>query len=129
MGQMGTVWTWQIAEDPSGSFLLDKFMFDSKILGGKGSFVPVTKGVRLATESVVALTAGKSLYLSGEVLHTTGVAMGTGAAWWVIEHEPFAEYTPVCYSNAPLEHFDSGALYGSMTEDEIHNVLSFAQVL
>jgi hypothetical protein len=108
---------------------LRQFVFDSKLLGGKGGFTAGEPGNFAYQSDGRNYAEGQSAVMEAKGLHTVFVPKEERAAWLVFEGPSDPDHKPVAYSNTDLTLFNPEGLYESVGEKQIERWLKIAQVL
>jgi hypothetical protein len=106
-----------------------QFIFDSKLKGGTGGFVPGEPEPHRYQPNTRKVSAGGSLHMTPKQLHTVYVPREERAAWFVFEGPSDPDYKPICYSNRDLTQFSPEGLYEQPEEKEIRRWLEIAGML
>lgn len=107
----------------------EQFVFDSKLLGGKGGFVRGKSGKFKYQADSKKVRAGESVFMDSVDLHTVYVPKEERAAWLVFEGASDPGHTSVAYSNTDLTTFTSEGLYQPVDGAEIERWLTIAGLL
>ena len=103
------------------------YMFDSKIMGGDGKFLPLGPTVyhdRAPLRQVV--DAGQRVVMGASEIHSVLVPKGEVAAWLVTEADEDPNYSPIAWSTQDLTRFDAEGLYLPMTDSEALGIVESA---
>lgn len=132
---LGSFCNWSISEamqddrfrhSPQPAYQLSRYLFDSKLQGGKGDFTLEETSVGLEHYGDDKVKEGESLYLPAHRIHTVRVQKEERAAWLVYEGAGDPDYRPICYSNADLRGFNPEGLYQPTEEAEVRRWLRIA---
>jgi hypothetical protein len=104
----GSIMNWVVKEidknEPENedrlNFNLDKYNYKSKITENEMSFDLMEKDVKLETLGAFIYNKGMSIYMTGDEIHTIGVAAKSITAWLVFEGREDPNYQSVCYTNS-----------------------------
>lgn len=128
----GMLMNWQVEEQlgnaESDGFIVNKYLYDSKITCGKTQFQRVGES-KLKTKHNKLIMENETILLKAQDIHTVSCAPNQVTAWFVYEGKEDPNYKPYCWSNAKLEEEDLTGLYEKPTAHDVERLLTLAGLL
>jgi hypothetical protein len=119
-GAFGNITTYETSR--SGGIAIDRFIYHSKISGGKMGFEKTGK-TWIMSPVLNIVGHGEHVFMSAKEVHTVFCSKGTVNAWLVYEGVEDKNYIPYCWSNKDLTKETGDGLYVKASHKELSILL------